>query len=313
MTGEAKWVGFPRSYTPGRARPIQYVTLHYTAGSEGSTSAENSVAYDKVRTDGTSAHYYVDSLGPPLQEVPDGSRAHTARWHANEVGVHVEICGTRQTRAQWLDATSKATLRTTARLVADLCKAHNLPAKRLTVAQTRAAYYAAPGSRPKGINDHWDCTRAYPEDQGDHTDVGEAFPWDVFMDMVTTEMEGDMPLTDAEKKEIAQLTAERVWTLDSVPQAPDAPKPPHEDPDYGDPDNPDDGNKKWAPKSYLRRSYESTDQGLINDAALSARVDELHAKVDALAPANVTVTVTEQQIVDAVKRALREGTDESEG
>lgn len=199
MSREILWVGYPKSYTKGRQRPIQFVTLHYTAGSEGATSAESGVAYDKVRTDGTSAHYYTDSVGPALQEVPDGDRAHTARKHGNEIGIHIEICGTVQTRAQWLDSTSMATLKTTAYVVAVLLKRHNLAFKRLTTSETRAAYYNPSGSRPTGINDHNACTKAFPEDGGTHTDVGPEFPWDVFMDLVADELnEGedeDMRLT----------------------------------------------------------------------------------------------------------------------
>jgi len=177
-------VGYPRSYTKGRARAPQYVTLHYTAGSEGPSSAENGAAYDKTRTDGTSCHVFTDSYGLPCRELPDGDRAHTALWHGNEIGIHIEICGTRQSRAQWLDDTSYATLRRTAALVADICKRNGFPHKRLSVDETRAAYYGASGKRPKGINDHNTITLAYPEDGGSHTDVGDEFPWDVFMDLL---------------------------------------------------------------------------------------------------------------------------------
>jgi N-acetyl-anhydromuramyl-L-alanine amidase AmpD len=186
------WAGYAASYTPGRARPIQFVTLHYTAGSEGPLSAEGGVAYDKRRSDGTSCHYFTDSQGPALQEVPDGDRSHSARWHGNEIGIHIEICGTVQTRAQWLDPVSLATLTTTAELVRELCDRHGLEKRRLTVAETRAAYYGK--TKPTGINDHYSCTYAFPEDGGDHTDVGPEFPWDVFMEMVTEG--GDMADSD---------------------------------------------------------------------------------------------------------------------
>lgn len=181
----AAWAGYPRSYTPGRQRPVQYVVLHYTAGSEGPTSAEAGVAYDKTRTDGVSTHYFTDSAGPALQEVPDGDRAHAALFHGNEIGIQIEICGTRQTREEWLDSTSVATLRTTAALVRELCQRHGLPMRRLSSAQVREAYYNAPDARPRGITDHAGVTMAYPEDGGDHMDVGDGFPWDVFMGMVT--------------------------------------------------------------------------------------------------------------------------------
>lgn len=195
MTDAVLWAGYPRSFTQGRARPVQFVTLHYTAGSEGPLSAETGAQYDKTRPDGTSTHYFTDSLGPALQEVPDGYRAHTARFHGNEIGIHIEICGTRQTRSQWLDGTSLATLKTTAWLVSVLIQRHGLAFRRLSVAQTRAAYYAPPGQRPTGINDHYACTYAFPEDGGTHEDVGAEFPWDVFLGLVGQNLtqEVDMP------------------------------------------------------------------------------------------------------------------------
>jgi hypothetical protein len=52
------------------------------------------------------------------------------------------------------------------------------------------SWTAYPAS-PKGIVGHVDCTIAYPEDGGDHTDPGPSFPWDVFLDLVREEMETD--------------------------------------------------------------------------------------------------------------------------
>lgn len=190
------WVGYPASWTGGRARAPQVVVLHYTAGSEGPTSAEAGADYDKRRTDGTSTHYFTDSAGPALQEVPDGDRAHTARYHGNEIGIHIEICGTVQNRSQWLDPTSYATLVTTAGLVAILLQRHGFAFRRLDPsnrnAELRRAYYN--DRSITGIVDHNACTEAFPEDGGTHTDVGVNFPWDVFMDLVSQAMGGgDMP------------------------------------------------------------------------------------------------------------------------
>ncbi len=183
-TNPALWVGYPRSYTAGRARAVQFVTLHYTAGAEGPQTAEAGANYDKNRTDGTSCHAFADSAGPPIQEVPIGDRSHSALFHGNEIGVHVELCGTVQTRAQWLDPTSLATLQSAASFTAYVCDTLGLARRRLSVDETRAAYYAPAGQRPTGINDHYACTLAFPEDGGDHTDVGGEFPWDVFMGML---------------------------------------------------------------------------------------------------------------------------------
>lgn len=192
MTLTIKWVGPPASYTEGRVRAPRYVTLHYTAGSEGPTSAEAGVAYDKRRTDGTSCHYFTDSEGAALCEVRDEDTSHSALYHGNAIGIHIEICGTAQSRTQWLDAVSRATLQTTAELVAHLLKKHGFPARRLSVAETRAAWYAPEAERGKyeGYNDHGTVTAAYPEDGGTHTDLGPNFPWDVFSAMITEAMEG---------------------------------------------------------------------------------------------------------------------------
>jgi hypothetical protein len=179
---EVLWVGYPKSYTPGRKRNVQAVYLHYTAGPEGPTSAEAGAAYDKRRTDQVSTGYFTDSLGPALQEVPDGDRSHTTRFHADEIGISIEICGTVQTRAQWLDPVSLATLVTTAGLVAILLTRHGLAFKRLSVAELRRAYYS--DTTITGIADHNTATLAFPEDGGTHTDVGTAFPWDIFMGLV---------------------------------------------------------------------------------------------------------------------------------
>jgi hypothetical protein len=161
------------------------VVIHYTAGSEGPTSAESGAAYDKTRVDGTSTHAFADS-NSVVVEVPDSDRAHAARMHGNEIGIQMEICGTAQTRTQWLDAVSLPTLRLAARWTAEKCALYGLPVRRLSVGETRAAYYGT--VKPKGIVGHVDCTNAYPEDGGDHTDPGAAFPWDVFLNLVSEEL-----------------------------------------------------------------------------------------------------------------------------
>ena len=182
MSEQILWVGYPRSYTPGRVRPPQYVVLHGTAGNEGPTSAEAGANYDKNRTDGTSCHYFVDSEGPALQEVPDGDRSHSAYFYGNEIGIHVELCGLPQTREQWLDPVSYATLQTAAWLTRTLCQRHGFELKKMTVDEVYRAYYAPEGSRPTGYCQHADVTYAYGA--GDHLDLWDGFPWDVFNQLV---------------------------------------------------------------------------------------------------------------------------------
>jgi len=199
----ATWVGYPRSYTKGRNRPIQYVVIHSTEGAEGPSSAEDGAAYDKRRTDGTSTHLFVDS-DSAVREVPDADRAHAARFHGNEIGIQVELCGrANQSAVQWHDPAPL--LQIAAREVAALCREHDIPVRRLSVGQVRAAYYASPADRPKGICGHVDVTAAYPEDGGTHSDPGSGFPWAEFLAMVQAEMEDDMPT--------AQEIAAAVWNF----------------------------------------------------------------------------------------------------
>jgi len=176
----------PRSYTADRppGQPT-LIVVHYTAGSEGPTSAEDGAAYDQRRDDGTSAHYYVDR-NSVVQCLYTWNRAHTALWNGNQAGIHYELCGTRQSRAEWLDDASIATLcQAAAQMRRDMAR-HGIPAVRLSPAQVRAGQ--------RGVCGHGDVTAAWPEDGGDHTDPGGEFPWDVLMDLLT-EDEDDMPTT----------------------------------------------------------------------------------------------------------------------
>jgi hypothetical protein len=165
-----------RSFSPGRpAGPPRLVVVHYTAGSEGPTAAENGARYDQRRTDGTSAHYYVDS-DSVVQCVDTAHRSHTARYNGNLWGIHYELCGTVQTRAQWLDATSRPTIRNAARQMARDMRHHGIPLVRLRSREVRSG---------AGVCGHVDCTVGWPEDGGDHTDpCGSrpgSFPWDVLL------------------------------------------------------------------------------------------------------------------------------------
>lgn len=189
---DLKWVS-PRAYGTGRdGKAVRYIVIHYTAGAERSTSAEDGAAYDARRTDGTSTHYFVDS-NSVVQCVLTRNRANAARGKGNRLGIQYELCGTVQTRAQWLDAASLPTLKNAARQVARDCKKYGIPARRLTVAETRRAWTEFPNG-PKGIVGHVDCTKAYPEDGGDHTDPGTGFPWDVFLGLVKAEMTEKAPV-----------------------------------------------------------------------------------------------------------------------
>jgi hypothetical protein len=173
-------IQFPRSYTKGRkfGQPT-VVFIHTTEGSEGRLSAENGVAYDQRRSDGTSTHFFVDQ-DSIAQCVPTYDEAHTARAHGNDVGIHIEVCGRAgQTAAQWSDAASDGAVRNAARVGYLLRKrdgASSYPLVNLTPGQLRA------GAR--GFAEHYDATRAWPDDKGTHTDPGPNFPWARMFDYI---------------------------------------------------------------------------------------------------------------------------------
>jgi hypothetical protein len=161
----------PRAFGRGRdGHAVQYLVVHHTAGSERATSAEDGAAYDARRTDGTSTHYFVDQ-NSIVQCVYTWDRANAAHHYGNRRGIQYELCGTLQTRAQWLDAASDATLWIAARQMARDCKRYGIPARKIGPAEMRAGH--------RGICGHWDVTLAYG--LGDHTDPGPWFPYDVLI------------------------------------------------------------------------------------------------------------------------------------
>jgi N-acetyl-anhydromuramyl-L-alanine amidase AmpD len=179
----AKWVGHPRSYTSGRkSGQPSVIVIHTTDGHEGPNDAENGAAYDKRRTDGTSTHYFVDS-NSIVQEVEHKDESHAARSHGNDIGIQIEVCGlASQSSAQWADPVSKATLENLARLVVAIRKTGNFgPVARLTPSQVRQAWN---GGKVRGICGHIDITKAFPEDNGTHTDPGSNFPWSAFLNRI---------------------------------------------------------------------------------------------------------------------------------
>lgn len=206
-----------KGYGRGRdGKAVRYIVIHYTAGSERSTSAEDGAVYDQERTNGVSTHVFADSTGL-VQCVLTTDRANAARHKGNLLGVQIELCGTVQTRAQWLDPASAATLRHAARWAARVCRQYSLPARRLSVDETRRAWDEFPKG-PRGIVGHVDCTLAYPEDGGDHTDPGKEFPWDVFLGMVQDEINK----LEAPSMTISQSDIDAIWSKNLNPGPPPA-------------------------------------------------------------------------------------------
>lgn len=137
-----------------------------------------------------SAHAAIDAGG--VLDMVDRSRAAWTLGSGNPISVNAEMCAfARWTRAQWLSeqpvdgcANPRQIVRNFAAWAARECDALGIPKRVLTTEQVRAGQ--------AGICDHRTYNRAY--DAGDHWDVGDGFPWDVF----TSDLDGgdDMPGKD---------------------------------------------------------------------------------------------------------------------
>lgn len=182
----------PKSYTAGRrsGQPT-VIVMHTTEGSEGPTSAEDGASYDARRTDGTSTHFFVDQ-NSVVQCVRTTDEAHAARTHGNDLGIQIEICGKAgQGSSGWADTASAATLENVARLCVKLRAKYpgRFPLRRLTTSQLRATWNN-PTATSGGFAGHVDCTNAFPEDNGTHTDPGPSFPWNALLNRIEA-LEGD--------------------------------------------------------------------------------------------------------------------------
>ncbi len=198
----------PASWSNANRTSVQLIVIHDTEGSEHATSAEDGASYDQRRTDGTSTHYFHDT-NSTVQCVRTEDIAYAARHEGNLRGIQHELCGTAgQGKAGWADAGSTSELRLAARQCARDAKKWNIPVRHLTVAQVAGG--------EKGFCGHADITKAFPQDNGTHTDPGPDFPWSQFLDMVRAELEGDVALTDEDK---AWITSQLKTQIGGVPKA----------------------------------------------------------------------------------------------
>lgn len=175
-----KWAA-PSNYSRAVREP-QVIVLHATCGSEGIRSADNAAAeivHPLPAGKRKSWHYIVDAANC-IHQVPVLMTA----WHAgatgNRLGLGIEICGqASQTREQWCDPTSLATLAIAARLVADICAEFKIPCTLLDAAALKR-------ERPRGITVHSEVSRAWREST--HTDPGPGFPLAEFVTAVAVAM-----------------------------------------------------------------------------------------------------------------------------
>lgn len=158
----------------GGAR-IRVIVLH-TA--EGARTKESLYAYFDKPGVNASSHVGIDGRGISPQWVPD----HMASWtlrSGNPYSLNAELCGfARWTREQWLHTgwvdgcwNPREMIRNAARWTVREAREHQIPLRLLSIAQFRAG--------KAGSIDHDLYTDATHD--GTHWDVGEGFPFDVFM------------------------------------------------------------------------------------------------------------------------------------
>lgn len=152
------------------ARTITTVVIHTMEIPERSGAARRCAAWFASEVSEVSAHYCVDA-DEIVQCVDEADIA----WHArggNTTSIGIELAGyAGQTAADWDDPASVATLDRAAELVADVCRRHAIPVRRIRASGLRRGV--------RGITGHADVSVAFRK--SDHWDPGPSFPWVAFL------------------------------------------------------------------------------------------------------------------------------------
>ena len=153
------YLGPANRYSPGGNKPITRITLHSTVGPTKAGSARAIAAYFRWTDRPASAHYVVDAA-EVVQVVFDGDTAYHAPPNAHSIGV--EMCDNPSPTniLRWFDRDHRAMLKLTARLVAELCLAYDVPAEFRKADALRAGGHGvtthAQVSKAWGQTTHWD-------------------------------------------------------------------------------------------------------------------------------------------------------------
>lgn len=160
-------------YSSRNGARIIWVCLHTAEGSRTRGSLYN--FFDSVRSG--SSHGGADGTGLDDGWVPDEYAAWTL-LNGNSRSLNLEMCGfARWTRAQWLSTGTvdgvtnpRQMVRNAAEWARRKCTKYGIPMQRIGPEGVRAGR--------SGVIMHRDYTIGAQD--GDHTDIGDGFPWDVF-------------------------------------------------------------------------------------------------------------------------------------
>lgn len=158
----------------GTNNPKKWIVLHSMEAREASTTAENVAKwFGGSNPPKASAHYNIDD-DSVVRSVPEGGIA----WHApgaNREGIGFEHAGyARQSEAQWTDEFSTRMLRRSARLAAEVCKRHDIPARFVDREGLKRG--------DAGFTTHNEVTFAFRKST--HVDPGKHFPMEQYLTWV---------------------------------------------------------------------------------------------------------------------------------
>lgn len=200
----------PAAHTSGPQSEITRLVVHSTTGSSACGSARHTAHYFQEESSGGSSHYVVDAC-----EIIQCVRDNIVAWGAppNHGELHVELCDNpgrdEQHKApitRWDDGDHKKVFDRAIPLVAELCKRHGVPVRKLSTDEVRA------GGR--GICGHINVSRAFHEST--HWDPGN-FPWAQFIAAVReTQGGGDKPPTHTGGTDDAEWTDRLLKTLPTL-------------------------------------------------------------------------------------------------
>lgn len=184
---------------PDRGKPIRFVVIHSTEGSERLDSAEIALSMWATWDRQSSVHYAVDQNSTVCAVRPEDKAWHAKGGNSDTIGI--EHCGrAAQTRDEWLDAYGRGMLAQSARLVAALLVTFDIPFRRATAvdhanANADTSSNGYPGGPWKGgILAHADISKSAALrgiSTDGHWDPGPNFAWDHLFDQIADHLEDD--------------------------------------------------------------------------------------------------------------------------